>query len=68
MNTIQIGDTVLVTTPDEHGDRKIGRVVDVHSNFANNIQVAFKAPSYKTYYTTNELKVITREDHPEYFI
>jgi hypothetical protein len=68
MGIIQAGDIVLVNMRGEQRNRKMGRVVDVHSNFAANIQVAFKAPSYNTYYTTNELKVITREDDPEYFI
>jgi hypothetical protein len=68
MSNIKVGDTVLVTMTGIQGSRKIGRVVDIHRNFATNIQVAFKTTSYKVYYTADELKVITKKDDPEYFI
>jgi hypothetical protein len=68
MTDIKVGDIVLVDTLDIQGDRQIGIVVDMHSKFVANIEVAFRAPSYKIFYYADELKVITKKDDPEYFI
>jgi hypothetical protein len=68
MNNAKVGDIVLVTMRGVLGDRKIGKVVDIHSKFVANIEVAFRAPSYKIFYNADELKVITMETDPEYFI
>jgi hypothetical protein len=68
MNNIKVGDTVLVTMCGIQGSRKIGIVVGIDRNFVTNIQVAFKATSYKIYYNADELKVITIETDPEYFV
>jgi hypothetical protein len=68
MNNVKAGDIVLVNTLDIRGERKIGIVVDVHIKLSANIQVAFRVPSYKIYYNADELKVITMETDPEYFI
>jgi hypothetical protein len=68
MKTIKVGDTVLVDIHGVRGDRRIGKVDAIYSNVPAGILIRFKTPRYKTYYSRHSLKVITREDDPEYFI
>jgi hypothetical protein len=76
MTIIQAGDTVLVNTPGELENRKIGKVVEeltfvTYKSFAARILVTFEPAAnyrYKSYYTPEELTVITIKDNPEYFI
>jgi hypothetical protein len=68
MKTIQVGDTILLNTHKESGQYNTGVVIEISEHHTGNILVRYKQPSFKLRCDAADLRVLTKEDNPEYFI
>jgi hypothetical protein len=71
MNNVKEGDYVLAFEHNIYRKQMLGRVLSVFERPTGLALVLFVERSklgYTTYYKVRDLKVVTKQDYPEYFI
>jgi predicted RNA-binding protein with PUA-like domain len=73
MNNVKEGDYVLAFEHNVHKKQMLGIVRNVFESYPDIALVLFNGRSkhdygFTTYYKFKDLKVVTKEDNPEYFI